>query len=84
MFILLKKVFIGLLRFGGSLVFERRVADCKISDHKECVVLNNQPSQPSPILINLNLDQVYYYPFVASVNKCGGSCNLTSTDDLLG
>ena len=28
-----------------------------------------------PTLINLNPDELLYYPFVISMNKCDGSCN---------
>ena len=70
-------MFVGLLCFGGPLVFEHRAAD-----HIESVALNNQPCQPRQTLINLNLDELYYYPFVVSVSKCGGSCN--TIDDPFG
>ena len=28
-----------------------------------------------PMLINLNPDELHYYPFIVSMNRCNGSCN---------
>ena len=41
----------------------------------KCLTLNNRPCQARPILVNINSDETFFYPFTVSVNKCGGICN---------
>ena len=35
----------------------------------------NQPCSARPTLTNLNLDELHYYPFIISMNRCDGSCS---------
>ena len=42
--------------------------------------LRNEPCMVRPTLIDLNLIELNYYPFMISLNKCNGSCN--AIDDL--
>ena len=62
----IKQMFIGLvlvlLYFDGSLAIK-------------CIPLNSQPCLVRVKVIDLNLDEVYYYQFVISMNRCDGSCN---------
>ena len=37
--------------------------------------MNNQPRLVRPMLTDLNLDELHYYPFAISVNRGNGSCN---------
>ena len=37
--------------------------------------MNNQPCMVRPTLIDLNSDELYYYPFIVSMDKYDGSCN---------
>ena len=37
--------------------------------------MNNQPSLIKPTHINLNPDELHYYPFIISLDKCDGQCN---------
>ena len=67
MFRLIKQVFIVLLNFSGSLV-------------TKCVSLNNELCMSRPNLIDLNPIELNYYPFMVSLDKCSGSCNVA--DDL--
>ena len=30
-----------------------------------------------PMLIDLNLEEIHYYPFIISMNVCEGGCNTT-------
>ena len=53
-----------LLGFGGS-------------STAKYVTMNNQPCIVRPTLIDLNPDEVYYYTFIISLDKCGGSCNIS-------
>ena len=65
LFRFVKKLFIELLRFGGSLV----------SGSVKCVSINNEPCLVRSTLIDLNSNDCHYYPFMASLRKCNGSCN---------
>ena len=60
---IIKQMFIVLLLlcFGGSLAIK-------------CVFLYNQSCFIRPLLIDLNLDELYYYPFTITVNRCDGNC----------
>ena len=60
MFILLVLVLFG---FGGSL-------------STKCVFMNIQPCIVRPTLIDLNPDELYYYPFIISPDRCYGGCNI--------
>ena len=64
-----KKVFIGLLLFGGSLD----------SYHIKCVSLNKRPCQARPALVDVNSNEPVYCPFTARwiCNTGGGRCNTT-------
>ena len=44
------------------------------------ISLNNQPCLAIHILIGLNRDERDYYPFMVSLDRCGGSSN--TRDDL--
>ena len=66
-------MFIGLLSvctisFGESLVSNSK-------GPISCVSLNNHPRTAGSTLVNINSEETFFYPFTASVNKCGGSCN---------
>ena len=44
--------------------------------------MNNQPCMVKSTLIDLNHDEIHYYLFIISMNRCNGSCN--TVDDPLG
>ena len=67
MFNLIKQVFITLMSFCISL-------------STKCVSLNNETCMINSFLIDLNLAELKYCPFMISSDKCSGSCN--SIDDL--
>ena len=54
-----------------------RSLDCvvKVSDCKKCIYLNNGPSLVRPTLIDLNSNELNYYPLMVSLERCNGSCN---------
>ena len=66
-------LFIVLLSFSKSLA---RVA--KVSDQTKCLFLNDEPFMVRPTLIDINPDELKYYPFMISLNKCTGRCNVLS------
>ena len=41
----------------------------------ECVSVINQKCMSRPKIINLNANQLVFYPLSIKVNKCGGDCN---------
>ena len=65
MFSLFNQLFIGLLSFSSSLA-------------TKCVSLNDEPCMIRPTLIYINPVELKYYPFVISLDKCTGSCNVLS------
>ena len=66
-------LFIALLDFSSSLA---RVAE--VSDLTKCLFLNNEPCIVRPTLIDINPVELKYYPFMISLNKRTGSCNVLS------
>ena len=40
--------------------------------------LNDKPCMVRPTLIDMNPNELKYYPFLISLNKCAGSCNVLS------
>ena len=58
-------LFIVLLSFSSSLA-------------TKCLFLNDEPCMVRPTLIDLNPVELKYYPFMISLNKCTGSCNVLS------
>ena len=57
--------FIVLLSFSESLA-------------TKCLLLNDEPFSFRPTLVDINPIELEYYPFMISLNKCTGSCNVLS------
>ena len=70
MFDLIKQVFIVLLSFSSSLA-------C-VTDRTKWRSLNDEPSMVRPTLVYFNPAELKYYPFMISLNKCTGNCNVLS------
>ena len=68
MFSLNKPVFIVLLSFNEFLA-------CK---KIKCLFLNDESCMLRPTLIDLNPIKLKYYPFMISLDKSTGSCNVLS------
>ena len=43
-----------------------------------CVSMNNQECQVRPEIININSNELLFYPYTVKMNKCSGSCNNTN------
>ena len=71
MFSLIKQVFVVLLSFSESLA---RVAKVET----KCLSLNDEPCMVRSTLLDLNPVELKYYPFLISLDKCSGSCNVLS------
>ena len=65
MFSIFKQALIVLLSFSSSLA-------------TKCVSLNDEPCMFRPTVIDLNPVELTYYPFMISLDKCNGSCNVLS------
>ena len=63
MFSFIKQVFIILLSFSSSLA-------------TKCPSLNDEQFILRPTLIDLNPVKLKCYPFMISLDKCNGSCNI--------
>ena len=78
MFGLIKKVFITLFSFSGSLT-----SKANAFGRTKCISLKNQPCMTRPTVIDLNQHEhnqgLRYYPFMISLDRCIGSCNTSST-----
>ena len=48
----------------------------------KCVSMNNQSCMTRPTLIYLNPDELLFYPFIISLDRCDGSCN--TSENLFG
>ena len=70
MFGFIKQIFIVLLLvllcFCGSLAAAKTI---------KCVSVNNQQFMVWSTIIDLNLEELYYYLFIISMNRCDGTCN---------
>ena len=40
--------------------------------------MNNQECQVRPEIININSNELLFYPYTVKMNKCSGSCNNTN------
>ena len=56
-------MFISLLSFSESLA-------------TKCLSVNSEPYMIRPTLVDLNPVELKYYPFIISLDKCTGSCNV--------
>ena len=63
-----KQAFIVLLSFSSSLA----------RNQTKCLFLNDKPCMVRPTLTGLNPVELKHYPFMFSLDKCSGSCNVLS------
>ena len=68
MFSIIKQVFIVLLSLSESSARNRT----------KCLFLNDEQCVVRPTLIYMNPVELKCYPFMISLNKCTGSCNVLS------
>ena len=55
----------------GSLFLSSLVSTAPLS----CFSRNNQPCKVRPEIINVNRNELVFYPFSIKTSKCSGSCN---------
>ena len=41
----------------------------------KCVLVNNQKCKIRPQIMNVNSNELSFYPYSVKINKCSGSCN---------
>ena len=66
MFIFIKKVI-----HIRSLFLSRLVGSTPFS----CISMNNQACKVGPEIVNVNSNELVFYPFSIKTSKCSGSCN---------
>ena len=49
-----------------------------VADLKKCLFVNDEPGMVRPTLIDMNPNELNYYPFRISLNKYTGNCNVLS------
>ena len=49
-----------------------------VADLTKCLFLNDESCMVRPTLIDMNPNELKYYPCMISLNKCIGSCNVLS------
>ena len=49
-----------------------------VADLTKRLLLNDEPCMVRTSLIDMNLNELKYYPFMICLNKCTGSCNVLS------
>ena len=67
-------MFIGLLSVYAIVSFSGSLASNSKRPMK-CLSLNNQPCETRLTLVDINPQEVLFYSFTVSINKCGGSCD---------
>ena len=50
----------------------------RVAELTKCLFLNGEPCMVRPTIIDMNPVELKYYPFMISLNKCSGSCNVIS------
>ena len=66
MFKFIKQIFISSLMFFGSLSSVNPL---------ECISMKNQECKVRPEIVNINSNNLIFYPFSIKTNKCSGNCN---------
>ena len=49
-----------------------------VADLTKCLFLNDEPCMVRPTIIEMNPNEVKYYLFMISLDKCTGKCNVLS------
>ena len=50
-----------------------------VADLTKCLFLNDESCMVRPTIIDMSPVELKYYPFMISLNKCTGSCNIVSS-----
>ena len=66
MFVFIKKIF-----HFGSLFLSSLVSTTSLS----CISMKNQECNTRPEVININSNNLLFYPFSLKINKCNGNSN---------
>ena len=67
MFVFIKKIF-----HFGSLFLSSLVSATSLS----CISMKNQEYKTRPEVININSNNLLFYPFSIKINKCSGNSNI--------
>ena len=61
-----KRIFVSAMFFGCNLLSVNPL---------ECVTMSNQECKVRPEIVNINSDELVFFPFSIRTSKCSGSCN---------
>ena len=61
-----KRIFVSAMFFGCNLLSVNPL---------ECVTMSNQECKVRPEIVNVNSDELVFFPFSSRTSKCSGSCN---------
>ena len=67
MFGFVKQIFVTTMIFFGYNILS--------VNSLKCVSVNNQECKIRPEIININSNELLFYPYTIKINKCSGSCN---------
>ena len=54
----------------------------RVADLTKCLLLNDESCMVRPTIIDMNPVELKYYPFMISLNKCTGICNILSPKNM--
>ena len=66
MFRFIKQILISALMYFGNLSNVNSL---------ECVSMKNQECKVRPEIVDINSNNLIFYPFSIKINKCSGNCN---------
>ena len=66
MFTFIKQIFFSTLMYFASLSNVNPL---------ECISMKNQECKVRPEIVNINSNNLIFYPFSIKTNKCSGNCN---------
>ena len=52
------------------------LSESLVRNQTKCMFLSDEPCMVRPNIIDMNPFELKYYPFMISLNKCTGSCNV--------
>ena len=71
MFKFIFKMFIAVIGFIGLNANANPLNEVQL----KCVSIKNQKCKVRPAIMNINSNELLFYPYSILVNKCSGSCN---------
>ena len=67
MFTFIEQVFVSVIMFFGY--------NLSSIDSLECISISNQECKVRQVIVNVNSNELIFYPYSIKTSKCSGSCN---------